>query len=212
MTGTNQGGPGLHSVAVDISNRDSVSSAAEEIGLRFGPVDILVNSAGINVPNRSWGSIDAESFEQVVSVNLNGTMNCILAVLPGMRARKAGLIINIASWAGRFVSSLTGPAYTAAKHAVGALTQSLNVEECINGIRACAIFPGEVATPILDKRAVPPSAEERARMLQPEHVAEAACFVAAMPPAVCVNEILMSPTWNRSYPSVQALLRTGDKT
>ena len=103
---------------------------------------------------------------------------------------------------GKFVSALTGPSYTAAKHAVGALTLSLNTEECVNGIRGCAIFPGEVATPMLQSRAVMPSAEEQARMLQPDQVAAAVRFVAEMPEGACVNEILMSPTWNRSFAAV----------
>ena len=197
-----QQGLTLYSVAMDICDRTSVDRAARDIQQRFGVVDILVNCAGTNVPHRAWGSIDAEGFEQVISANLSGTMYCMLAVLPGMRSQRRGLIINIASWAGKFVSALTGPSYTAAKHAVGALTLSLNTEECVNGIRGCAIFPGEVATPMLKSRAVMPSAEEQARMLQPDQVAAAVRFVAEMPEGACVNEILMSPTWNRSFAAV----------
>ncbi|WP_120968832.1 SDR family oxidoreductase [Comamonas sp. lk] len=197
-----QQGLSLHAVPMDICERESVSRAAVDIEQRFGTVDILVNCAGTNVAHRAWASIDADGFEQVLSANLSGTMYCMLAVLPGMRSQRRGLVINIASWAGKFVSALTGPSYTAAKHAVGALTQSLNTEECVNGIRACAIFPGEVATPMLQTRAVLPTAEEQARMLQPDQVAAAVRFVAEMPAGACINEILMSPTWNRSYAAV----------
>jgi NADP-dependent 3-hydroxy acid dehydrogenase YdfG len=73
------------------------------------------------------------------------------------------------------------------------------MEECVNGIRACAICPGEVATPILDLRPVPVSAEDRAKMLQPDDLAETILFVARLPKHVCVSEILMAPTWNRAY-------------
>lgn len=201
-----QAAPGLdvQSVAMDVTDRDSVFAAADEIQQRFGAVDILVNSAGINVAQRSWSQIAPADFERVVSVNLSGSMYCTLAVLPAMRRRSDGQIINIVSWAGKFVSGMTGPAYTASKHAVGALTMSLNTEECVNGIRACAIYPGEVATPMLQARAIPPSPQELARMLQPEQVAAAVRFVAEMPPTACINEIVISPTWNRAFPATAA--------
>jgi len=197
----------ISGMAVDVSDKAAVQDVATAIADKYGAIDILVNSAGINVPNRSWATLDAEVFDRVVAINLNGSMYCMLAVLPGMRAKKNGLIINVASWAGRYVSGLTGPAYTGAKHALVATAQSLNMEECVNGIRASTILPGEVATPIMQSRAVPPSPEELAKMLQPEQVAQAVLFVAQMPSSVCVNEILISPTWNRSYPSVQAMSR-----
>jgi len=116
-----------------------------------------------------------------------------------MRAQKSGVVINIASWAGVYTSAVTGPAYNASKHAVVSLTETLNMEECMNGIRACAICPAEVATPIMDRRPVPPSTEERARMLQPDDLGNAIRWVAEQPPHVCVNEIIISPTWNRLF-------------
>lgn len=197
----------LCGTVVDVSDNAAVQASVKEIEGTHGTVDILVNSAGINVPNRSWGTLDAEAFDRVVAINLNGSMYCMLAVLPGMRTKKNGLIVNIASWAGRYVSGLTGPSYTGAKHALVATAQSLNMEECVNGIRASTVLPGEVATPIMQSRAVPPSRQELAKMLQPEQVAQAVLLIALMPPSVCVNEILMSPTLNRSYPSVQAMSR-----
>ncbi len=116
-----------------------------------------------------------------------------------MRAQQDGLIIHTASWAGRFVSVLSGPGYSAAKHALVAASHSINMEECSNGIRSCVICPGEVATPILEHRPVPVSAEERARMLQPEDLGDLVLFVATRPKHVCLNEVLISPTWNRGY-------------
>jgi len=82
---------------------------------------------------------------------------------------------------------------------VVSMTETINMEECVNGIRACVICPGEVATPILDRRPVPPSPEERARMLQPEDLGNAIRWVAEQPRHVCVNQIIISPTWNRLY-------------
>src|SRR4051795_2853580 len=135
----------------------------------------------------------------VGGADLNGPFYASRAVLPMMRAQKGGLIIQISSWAGRYVSRLTGPAYCAAKHGPVPLEERTNQEECVNGIRSCCICPGEVATPILDKRPVPVSDADKARMLQADDLGETILFVARMPAHVCFNEILISPTWNRSY-------------
>ena len=95
---------------------------------------------------------------------------------------------RLASWAGRHVSRMPGPAYTTTKHAVLALTHSFNMDECVNGLRACCLSPGEVATPILSLRPVVPSAEELARMLQPGDLGRSIAFVASKRPRVCVND------------------------
>jgi NADP-dependent 3-hydroxy acid dehydrogenase YdfG len=184
---------------LDVTDKAATAKVGAGIIARHGRVDILVNSAGMNVPTRFFKNLTPESFETVVQANLLGTLNTIHAVLPKMRERKDGVVINISSWAGRFDPDLTGPAYNAAKHGVVALTLSLNMEECVNGIRACVICPGEVATPILAKRPIPPSAEEQARMLQAEDLGRTIRFVAEMPPRVCMNEIVISPTWNRMW-------------
>ena len=143
--------------------------------------------------------VDASAFDSVMDANLSGPFYATAAVLPMMRKQKSGLIIQISSWAGRYVSKLTGPAYSAAKHGLVALSESLNQEECRHGIRSCCICPGEVATPILDKRPVPVSAEDKARMLQSDDLAETILFVARLPASVCMNEILISPTHNRGF-------------
>jgi NADP-dependent 3-hydroxy acid dehydrogenase YdfG len=69
----------------------------------------------------------------------------------------------------------------------------------MHGVRATSILPGEVATPILEKRPVPPSQEERARMLQADDLGKTILFVASLPARACVNELIISPTWNRFY-------------
>jgi NADP-dependent 3-hydroxy acid dehydrogenase YdfG len=180
---------------LDVADRSAVERAAAAIG----PVDILVNSAGINTPKRFWRELQADAWERVVRVNLDGTTYCILAVLPGMRAKRSGVIINVSSWAGRYDTQFTGAAYNASKFGVGALTATLNMEEGANGIRACVVCPGEVATPILRNRPVPPSADEMAKMVQPEDMGRVIRFVAETPAHVVLNEIVVSPTWNRIY-------------
>src|SRR5687767_3682577 len=186
-------------IALDVADQKEVARAALEITKRHRRIDILVNSAGINNPKRNFRNVSVEAWDQIVAINLSGMFYCCHAVLPGMRERKSGLIINISSWAGRYASTLTGPGYNATKHAVIALTESLNMEECANGIRATSILPGEVATPILEKRPVPPTPEVRARMLQAEDLGKTILFVATLPPRACVNELIISPTWNRFY-------------
>ncbi|MDK3020169.1 SDR family oxidoreductase [Pseudodonghicola flavimaris] len=182
-------------VPVDVTNVDAVTAAAEQIG----SVDILLANAGLNVPRRGLFDLSAEDWQRVVDVNLNGVYYPAHAVLPGMRARGGGQLILISSWAGRYAGRLTGPAYSATKRAVIALNEMINDEGGGYGIRSTVIMPGEVATDILDQRPNPPSAEVRARMLQVADLAATVRFVAQMPPHACVNEILISPTWNRFY-------------
>lgn len=184
---------------LDIADKDQVASVVSRIVESHGRLDILVNSAGVNVKERLWKDLTPEAWDQVVRINLDGAFYCTHAVLPVMRAQKDGLIIQISSWAGRFDEYLTGAAYNAAKHAQVSMTATLNKEEFANGIRGCTICPGEVATPILEKRPVPVSDEEKARMLQSEDLGETILFVSRMDTHVCVNEILMSPTHNRLY-------------
>ncbi len=184
---------------LDVSDASAVQRVADDIAQKFGTVDILVNSAGLNNPQRFWRDQTVESWDQVIRINLDGTFYCTRAVLPLMRARKDGVVINISSWAGKYTSAMVGAAYNGSKQAVVSLTETINMEECVNNIRACAICPAEVATPILDRRPIPPSAEERAKMLQPADLGAAIRWVAEQPAHVCVNEIIISPTWNRLY-------------
>ena len=176
-----------------------VQKATGQILAKHGRIDLQVNSAGVNVPKRRWADMELEGWKQLVDINLNGVLYCMHAVLPAMRRQKNGCIINVSSWAGRHVSKMPGPAYTTTKHAVLALTHSFNMDECVNGLRACCLMPGEVATPILTQRPVVPSKEEQAKMLQPEDLGRTIAFVASMPPRVCMNEILISPTHNRGF-------------
>jgi NADP-dependent 3-hydroxy acid dehydrogenase YdfG len=192
-------GGAAEALALDVSDSAAVTAAADKIIAAHGRIDCLVNSAGINVPKRSWADMELDGWNRLVEINLNGVLYCMRAVLPAMRAQKDGCIINVSSWAGRHVSKMPGPAYTTTKHAVLALTHSFNMDECVHGLRACCLMPAEVATPILKLRPVVPSAEDQARMLQPDDLGRTIAFVASMPKHVCVNEILISPTWNRSF-------------
>ena len=166
---------------------------------RHGRLDLLINSAGLNLPNRRWRDITNEAWNTIIDVDLNGAFNVSHAALKVMREQRDGLIVNVSSMASQRVGGVSGIAYTSAKHALNAMSESINHENCHLGIRACALCPGEVATEILDLRPAPPSAEERARMVQEEDVGATILFIAQMPPHVCLNEIHITPTWNRGY-------------
>ena len=184
---------------LDVADRDSVQAVAKRIIDQHGKLDVLVASAGINVKERNWHNVSLDDWDRVIRIDLDGAFYCCKAVLPQMIDQGGGLIINISSWAGKHVSVVTGPAYTAAKHGMNAMNESINMEAGIYGVRACAICPGEVATPILDNRPVPVSDEDRAKMVQPEDCGDIVRFLSSLPAHVCINELTVSPTWNRGY-------------
>lgn len=184
---------------LDVAVKDAVAEIAARIINTHGRIDVLVASAGINVKERNWHNVSVEDWDQVIRIDLDGAFYCCRAVLPTMKSQGEGLIVNISSWAGKHVHILTGPAYTAAKHAMNAMNESINMEAGIFGVRACAVCPGEVATPILDNRPIPVSAEDRAKMVQPEDCGELIRFLAQLPNHVCINDVTISPTYNRQY-------------
>ena len=182
---------------LDVSDHDDVMAVAERIIGKYGRIDIGVFSAGINIKDRNWPVVSIDDWNSVINIDLNGAFYCCQAVLPSMRKNGGGVIINVSSMAAKNIGMLTGPAYHAAKHAMNAMNASLIVEERNNGIRATALCPGEVATPILEQRPVPVSAEDQARILQSEDLGEVIKYIAQQPEHVTLNEILINPTWNR---------------
>lgn len=189
----------VHVKAADLTNASEVAKVADWIEATFGRLDILVNNAGLNIPDRSWARLSPEGIDKVIHGNLSSAFYVVQAVLPLMRQQGGGLFIHTASWAGRFVGPVPGPAYIAAKHGMVAMSHSLNLEECGHGIRSTVLCPGEVATPIMTERPIPETAESLARMVQPEDMGELIAFVAQQPPHVVINEVVVSPTYNRGY-------------
>ena len=186
--------------ALDVTDAEAVKATASQILQRHGDrLDVLVNCAGTNTPERFWRDQSAKGWRQVIATNMDSIFYTTHAVLPAMRARRRGLVINVSSWAGVHHPKLTGPAYNGSKHAVVAMTETINMEDGVYGIRACSLCPAEVATPILDTRPTPPTVEERDRMLQPDDVGRAICFMVELPASVCINQLVISPTWNRFY-------------
>ena len=178
----------------DVADRASVASAFTWATKQLGQIDILVNSAGINIKNRMMGNMPPEEWDRVLRVNATGVYNCMHAVLPQMRERKDGVIINISSISGRRAAALGGVAYNASKFAAAALGISVANEEIPNNIRVTTIYPGEVDTPILEHRPVAVSAERRAKMLLPEDLGAMVAAVAKLPPRAHVPELIIKPT------------------
>jgi NADP-dependent 3-hydroxy acid dehydrogenase YdfG len=183
----------------DLTKAEIVDRIAAAIVKAHGRIDIVVNNAGTNIPDRDWKRLTPEGIDTLLHANLSSAFYVTRAVLPAMRTQQDGLLIHTASWAGRFVGPVPGPAYIAAKHGVVAMSHSINLEECGNGIRSTVVCPGEVATPIMTLRDPPELPETLARMVQPEDMGEIILFVARQPKHVCLNEILVSPTHNRGY-------------
>ena len=177
----------------DATDRAQVADLVAWIAREVGPIDVLVYSAGVNVPKRAFADLNPEDFDRVMAINATGAFNAFHAVLPAMRARKSGLIINVVSLGGLRTLQLAGLPYTASKFAQSAIGTFANLEALPDGVRVTNLYPGETETPILAQRPVPPSAEQRARMLQPEDVAAMAVAVAKLPPRAIVPEIVITP-------------------
>ena len=160
-----------------------------------GPPAIVVNSAGINVVRRSMAELAPADFDRLVAVNLTGLFNVLQAVLPGMRARRDGLVVSIASIAGKRALPLAGPGYCASKFGAAGLAATVGLEELPHGIRITSIHPGEVDTPILDQRPEPVPAERRKLMVHPEDIAACVVMLAKLPRHVVVPELVITPTY-----------------
>ncbi|MBM3875611.1 MAG: SDR family NAD(P)-dependent oxidoreductase [Verrucomicrobia bacterium] len=186
-------GPRLLVCPCDIGDVAAVQRMAKSVLKKFGTVEVLVNAAGTNIPNRSLAVLSLEDYHAVIDANLHGSYYCAQAFLPQMRARRSGTIVNIVSDAGRQASPKSGPAYVVSKFGQAGLTQSINAEERKNGIRACSVFPGDIDTPLLDKRPVVPDAAARAVMMKSEDVAACALLAINIPPRALVEEILVRP-------------------
>jgi NAD(P)-dependent dehydrogenase (short-subunit alcohol dehydrogenase family) len=177
----------------DVADEASVDRAFSSIRKQFGFISVLVNSAGINTPRRSLEQLSTHDYLAVVNTNLNGVCYCVSAVLPEMRANKRGTIVNIVSDAGLVAKPKAGAAYATSKFGVMGLTQSINAEEREHGIRACAICPGDIDTPILENRPVPPTAEARQKMLRPSDVAECAMLAIRLGDHAILEQLVIVP-------------------
>ena len=180
-------------IVCDVTDRDAVIRATSEATERLGPIDVLVNNAGI-ASSAPFATMDDELWRQMLDVNLTGTYFCMRAVVPGMFARRRGRVINIASIAGRTGFAYTA-AYCAAKHGVLGLTRAVALEAASRGVTINAICPGWVDTDMTlgsiarivektgrsaaDAREALERMSPQNRLITPEEVAALALFLAS---------------------------------
>jgi NAD(P)-dependent dehydrogenase (short-subunit alcohol dehydrogenase family) len=188
-----EAGGRILAIPCDVADDAAVRAMAAQVLSKYTAVDVLVNAAGTNVPRRALEVLSDEDYRFMIDVNMNGTYYCVHAFLPGMRERGSGTIVNIVSDSALGASPKAGPGYVMSKFAVRGLTQAINAEERGRGVRACAILPGDIDTPLLDRRPQPPSKEARARMLRPEDVAACAMLAIELPERAIVEELLVRP-------------------
>jgi NADP-dependent 3-hydroxy acid dehydrogenase YdfG len=182
----------------DLGDAAAVERLVSDVTARLGRIDILINNAGVNIKERAFRELTPETWRELVAGNLDSAFHCMHAVLPQMRERKDGLIINVNSISGKRANPLGGIGYIAAKFGMRGLAMGVAVEEKSAGIRVTSIYPGEVNTPILDARPEPVSDERKRTMLQPEDLAATILFVATLPAHVCIPEIVITPA-NASF-------------
>lgn len=180
--------------AMDVADIDAVRQMAQQTLETFGRIDVLVNNAGHSSHHRRILTTPPEEIRAVIDSNLVGMMYCTQVVLPTMLAAGEGTVVNVASLAGVHTSYLGGMIYSTVKAAVIHFTRFLNFELTNTGVRASVLIPGEVDTPIMDKRPIPPTATDRTTMIGVEECAEALTMIAALPQRSTISELIIKPT------------------
>jgi short-subunit dehydrogenase len=176
--------------AVDLACITEVRAKIQAIALEFGNIDILVNNAGIAY-TANLKETPLEDWQQVINLNLTSVFQCIQGILPLMRQRNSGTIINVASIAAKQSFPQWG-AYSVSKAGLLALSQTLAQEERAYGIRVTAICPGAVNTELWDTETVNANLD-RSKMLTPEIVAQSILHTALLPQQAVIDELTLMP-------------------
>ena len=191
----------LHEVAGRIRDRggqadvvafDLVDGSAADLIAAVGEITDLVLAAGLNAPRRSWGDHDLDEFDSIMKTNFTSVAHLITEALPMLR-RSTGTVVVVSSIAAWADSPGAGVAYRASKTALKVLTETLNAQEALNGVRACHLCPGDIDTDFLLQRPHVPSDDARRSMLSPADVARAIAFVLDSPAHVRIDELVLSP-------------------
>ena len=184
--------PGASAHQLDVSDGPGFARLAGEVAAASGGIDVLVNCAG-TITQKTIATMTAVEWDRVMAVNLGGVFNGIQAVLPHMKARGGGAIVNIASIAGRRISFGGGANYSASKAGVLGLTRHAAYELAPDKIRVNAVCPGPTATPFTGPAPTPEQKAERAkkiplgRMVEPEDIADAVLFLAGDAARMCTG-------------------------
>jgi NAD(P)-dependent dehydrogenase (short-subunit alcohol dehydrogenase family) len=174
-------------VPADVASADDVASLVEQVTQSLGPLDIVVNNAGVGVFGPGQDASE-EDWDRVVGTNLKGVFLVCRAVAPGMIARRAGHVINISSLAGKNAFA-NGAVYCASKWGLQGFSFCLAEDLRAHGIRVSVVCPGSVLTEF-----GPHSGKDPSKMLQPDDVAHAVAMLVTQAPQSFVSEVLMRPT------------------
>lgn len=174
----------------DVGLEADVATLISHLTAALGPVDVLINNAGIAVL-KPFAELTLDEWDATMATNLRSLFLVTQAVLPGMRERRRGSIVNISSLAGRN-GFAGGTAYTASKHAVLGFSRSLMLEVRADNVRVITICPGSVDTPLIrNQQALAPKLD---RILQPDDVADTVLAALALPARAMVSELDVRPT------------------
>jgi NAD(P)-dependent dehydrogenase (short-subunit alcohol dehydrogenase family) len=177
----------------DVADLESVNGVRDRLRRDWEGVDAVVSAAGTNVTRRGLADGSPDDFSRVLAVNLVGAFHVVQAFLPMMRRDDRATIVAIVSDAALAANVKAGAAYAASKFGLAGLVESINAEFRQQGVRATAIFPGDIDTPLLDLRPARPSAADRSAMLQPEDVAECAMLAINLPHRAVLEKIVVRP-------------------
>lgn len=187
-TAAKQTGVEAKAYAIDLACVWEVKEKIQAIAHDFGDIDILVNNAGIAYTG-TLSETPLEDWQQVINLNITSVFQCIMGILPGMRDRQTGTIINIASIAAKQAFAGWG-AYSVSKAGLLSLSQTLAQEERAHGIRITAICPGAVNTELWDRETVHVNFD-RTKMLTPEIVAQSILHIVLLPQQAVVDELIL---------------------
>ncbi|MDA1101592.1 MAG: SDR family NAD(P)-dependent oxidoreductase [Proteobacteria bacterium] len=203
-----EGGGAASAVTCDLTDPDAIELCAQALLAEHGAIDILINNAGFSSRIRSTRYIGAEEWRDVMDVNTMGPAILTKALLPAMIEQGRGDVVMISSMAAINPSIMAGAVYSAAKAAARSYMNVLAQEMRPHGIRCTTIFPGEVDTPILDNRALPPDAETRARMMLSEDISAAVMMAVSLPRRAMVSELAIAATDPRDMSADVAAAKT----
>lgn len=173
----------------DVADGRDVAALVAHVEAELGPVGLLVNNAGV-LHAKPFEEITPEEWDESFATNVRSLYVTTRLVLPGMRARRSGTIVNVASLSGKS-GFAGGTVYTATKHAVLGFSRSLMLEVRQEGVRVIAVCPGSIDTEMIQRQSV--FERDPARILQPEDVARAVADAVALPPRALVSELDIRP-------------------
>lgn len=174
-------------LTADVTDYNAMKQAIDDAENKFGPVACLINNAGF-VKAGDFTKVNHDDHVTTVNTNIIGVINGIEIVLPGMRVRKTGTIINISSLADRSARPHIAT-YAATKAAVKSLTESLRMANAKYGIRICNLAPAKVATPMLIAANL-----QQGQLIAPEDLAKTALWIYQQPQSICIRDLLIAPT------------------